>query len=68
MLSEYRVFLATKPGMYAQYKSYVVVYAEDIESAAEKAFRKVKREFPDYSRSMWKVVSIEKVGVVCSLK
>ena len=68
MLSEYRVFLATKPGMYAQYKSYVVVHAEDAESATEKAFKKLKREFPDYSQSMWKIVSIEKVGVVCSLK
>ena len=49
-MTQYRVYLRTRAGMYTQYDGYVDVVAEDEEQAADRAIDKLKRtSFPDYS-------------------
>lgn len=56
----FRVWIRSVAGFYAQYDGYVDVYADDIEQAEERAFLKLKRgAFPDRSRDMWNVEKIE---------
>ena len=60
-MKNYKVWLRSKPGMYAQYDGFVEVVAEDSDDAVEKAFAKLKREtFPDRNRGMWYVDMIER--------
>lgn len=61
-MTQYRAYLRTKSGMYAQYDGYVDVVAEDRDQAQEKAIDKLRRtSFPDYSRSMWKIERVEAI-------
>lgn len=61
-MKDYRVWLRSVPGFYAQYDGYVDVYAEDEEEAVEKALRKLQREsFPDRGRGMWRVEKVERI-------
>lgn len=61
-LYKYRVWLRSMPGMYAQYDGKVEVYASGSNEAIDRAFDKLKRgSFPDRSRDMWKIESVERV-------
>ena len=61
-MNEYKVHMSSRPGHYAQYDGVVEVFASDDEDAVERAFRKLKAtSFPDRSRSMWRVDSVERV-------
>ena len=62
-LKRYAVKLCSKAGPYAQYgPGEVKVWAEDEESAVDKAFRELKRgAFPDRSREMWRVLDVRRV-------
>ena len=58
----YRVWLRSVPGFYAQYDGKVDVFASDRDEVIDKAFDKLKRtSFPDRNRSMWKVEKIEEI-------
>lgn len=59
-LSNYRVWLQSKPGMYEQYDGYVDVVAPNAEQAQNAAFNKLKRTYPDRNRGMWTVYKIER--------
>ena len=59
---EYRVWVRSVPGMYAQYDGKVDVFATDELEAAEKALDKLKRgAFKDRNRSMWKIEKVEEL-------
>ncbi len=63
LLTKYRVWIRSVPGMYAQYDGKVDVYAEDTEQAEERALRELKRgAFPDRGASMWKIERVEVIG------
>lgn len=60
-LNPYKVFLRSKPGMYAQYDGFVPVLAANDDDAVDKAFSKLRRtSFPDRNRSMWTVDRVER--------
>ncbi len=60
-MNNYKVWLSSRPGMYAQYDGAVKVRAENDSDAIEEAFRILKRNsFPDRSRDMWKVDLVER--------
>jgi hypothetical protein len=59
-LSNYRVWLRSKPGMYEQYGGYVDVVAPNAKQAEEAAFAKLRRTYPNRSRGMWVVKKIER--------
>lgn len=60
-MKQYRVWMRSKPGMYAQYDGKVDVWAEDEDDAIARAFRELKRgAFPDRSPAMWQVERVER--------
>lgn len=60
----YRVHMCTRGGMFAQYDGHVDVWAVDDDAAIDEAFRELRRTaFPDYSRDMWRVESVERAAV-----
>lgn len=60
-LKAYRVHMRSVPGFYEQYDGHVDVRAHNDDEAIERAFRDLKTgAFPDRSRSMWRVVSVER--------
>ena len=61
-MNEYRVYIKSVPGFYAQYNGHVDVFADDVGEAVEKALLKLKRgAFKDRSSDMWKIIKIEVV-------
>lgn len=61
-MKKFKVFLRSRPGMYAQYDGAVTVFADDEDEAVDRALDKLKRgSFPDRDRSMWKVEKVERV-------
>lgn len=61
-LSNYRVYLRSRPGMYEQYGGYVDVIASGDVAAEDAAFNKLRRTYPNRSRDMWIVEKIERKG------
>ena len=60
--NNYRVWLRSTPGFYAQYSGKIDVYAESQEDAIDAAFTKLKLgAFPDRNRTMWKVERVEQL-------
>jgi hypothetical protein len=61
---QYRVWMRSRPGPYAQYDGKVDVTADDDEAAVDAAFDKLKRgAFLDRSRGMWRVERVEQIGM-----
>ena len=61
-MKNYKVWLRSRPGFYAQYDGKVEVIAIDEDDAVKKALAKLKRgAFPDRDNSMWKVEKVERV-------
>jgi hypothetical protein len=61
-MNDYKVWMCSKSGPYAQYDGAVKVRASNDEDAIEEAFRILKRgAFPDRSRDMWRVQRVERV-------
>jgi hypothetical protein len=59
-MSNYRVWLKTNGGFYAQYNGYVDVIAENMEDSMQRAIEKLKKtSFPDYPREFWKIQRVE---------
>jgi len=57
----YLVTLQTRSGFFAQYSGAVEVFAKDEDEAVDCALRRLKQtSFPDYSRDMWRVISVER--------
>jgi len=61
-LSNYRVHIRSKPGMYEQYSGYIDVIASSDSTAEDAAFNKLSRTYPNRSRDMWIVEKIERKG------
>ena len=59
---KYRVYLVSKPGMYEQYSGHVDVVAGNELEAEDKAFKRLRKSFPDRNRSMWMIIKIEVRG------
>ncbi len=58
---DYKVWLSSRPGMYAQYDGAVNVRAQNDAEAIDEAFRVLKRtSFPDRTRDMWRVERVER--------
>lgn len=61
-LSNYRVYLRSKPGMYEQYDGHVDVVASNDGAAEDAAFNKLRRTYPNRGRDMWIIERIERRG------
>lgn len=58
--NQYRVYVRSKPGMYAQYDGYVDVWVREDQDIFDQAVRELRRtSFPDRSRDMWRLDRIE---------
>ena len=58
---KYNVWVSSVPGFYEQYSGKVTVFAENEDSAIDRAFYKLKHgAFRDRSRSMWRVRKVER--------
>lgn len=63
MSTQYRVWLSSVPGPYAQYSGKVDVVADDEYEAVDRAFRQLRRgAFPDRDRACWLVDNVEEVA------
>jgi hypothetical protein len=61
-MSEYKVWLHSKPGIQPAYDGYVAVQADDEEAAVRQAQRQLKSgAFPDRSMASWRVDKVERV-------
>lgn len=61
MIKPWRVWLRSKPGMYAQYNGKVDVFADTADHAVDAAIQKLKNTtFPDRTRDMWVVEKVER--------
>lgn len=59
-MSNYRVWLKTKGGFYAQYSGHVDVMAESMEQSMQLALEKLRNtSFPDYPREFWQIQRVE---------
>lgn len=50
---EYTVHYDSKPGIWELYSGVKTVEADDKEEAIDKAYRLIRRDFPDRPRSGW---------------
>ena len=58
-MNKFTIWYRSVPGMYEQYVTKAVVYADDQQTAIDKGFNVIKKDFPERNRGMWKVDKIE---------
>lgn len=62
-MKNYRVWLKSVPGMFAQYDGKVEVRASSEDDAINMALRKLRTgAFPDRTNNMWKIEKVERIG------
>lgn len=50
---KYIVYYESKPGMWEVYRGTKIVEADDKKESIDKAYRLIRRDFPDRPRSGW---------------
>ena len=51
---KYTVYYESKPGMWEVYRGTKTVEADDKKESIDKAYRLIRRDFPDRPRSGWR--------------